>query len=104
MSTPVTLEYVRVHGLWMPCEYETHQDKVIIRCLGDIERACLDLPSQPLALVDALKQYFAAVPAPRKMVVLVPSEGVSRQYWACRQALKSALVAEIEETMDCAPG
>lgn len=44
MNSPVRLECVRVHGLYMPCEYETRQDKVIIRCLGDIERVCLDLP------------------------------------------------------------
>lgn len=102
MSTPVRLEYVGIHRMWMPCEYETRQDKVIIRCLGDIDRACLDLPRQALPLAEALEQYFAAVPLSRKMVVLVPREGVSRDQWACRQALKRYLVAEIEESLECA--
>lgn len=102
MNTPVRLDYVRVHGLWMPCEYETHQDKVIIRCLGDIDRACLDLPSQPLPLNDAVETYFAAVPLSRRMVVLVPREGVSRHRWACRQASRRDLVSEIEESLECA--
>lgn len=102
MNTPVRLECVCVHGLWMPCEYETQHDKVIIRCLGDIDRACLDLPRRWLALDEALRQYFDAVPGARKMVVLVPREGVSSDRWACRQALKRGLVAEIVESMECA--
>lgn len=101
MNAPVTLKSVRVHGLWMPCEYETHEDKVIIRCLGDIDRACLDLPHRLLTLPEALEQYFQAVPPARKMVVLVPREGISRHRWACRQAPKSHLVAEINEFLEC---
>lgn len=86
----------------MPCEYETVRDKVIIRCLGDIERVCLDLPRQWLPLEKALLQYFQAVPQSRKMVVLVPRDGVDRDRWACRQALKRDLLAEIDKTMACA--
>jgi hypothetical protein len=102
MKAPVRHQYVSIHGLWLPCEYETAQDKVIIRCLGDIDRACLDLPRQPLPLAKALEQYFAAVPPARKMVVLVPREGVGRDRWSCRQALKRDLAAEIEEHLECA--
>jgi hypothetical protein len=102
MKSPVRHEYVTVHGLWLPCEYESCQDKVIIRCLGDIDRVCLDLPRHPIPLDDALEQYFAAVPESRKMVVLVPREGVSREQWACRQALKRDLAVEIEEHLACA--
>lgn len=102
MNTPVTLESVLVRGLWMPCEYETQHGKVIIRCLGDIDRACLDLPSVPLPLCEALEQFFDAVPLSRRMVVLVPREGVSRHRWACRQATKGHLVAEITESLECA--
>lgn len=97
MNTPVRLECVCIAGLWLPCEYETQHDKVIIRCLGDIDRACLDLPRRWLALDEALRQFFDAVPQARKMVVLVPRDGVSSDRWACRQALKSNLIAEIEE-------
>ena len=102
MNTPVRLENVRLNGLWMPCEYETRQDKVIIRCLGDIERVCLDLPRHWLPLGEALRQYFDAVPQSRKMVALVPRDGVSSDRWACRQALKRDLMAEMEESMECA--
>jgi len=102
MNTPVRLECVRVHGLWLPCEYETLHDKVIIRCLGDIERVCLDLPRRWLPLDEALRQYFDAVPQSRKMVALVPRDGVSSDRWTCRQALKRDLVAETEESMECA--
>ena len=102
MNTPVRLECVCINGLWMPCEYETQHDKVIIRCLGDIERACLDLPRQWLPLDEALRQFFDHVPKSRKMVVLVPRDGVSSDRWACRQALKRDLVAEIEESTECA--
>jgi len=102
MTSPVRHEYVSIHGLWLPCDYESCQDKVIIRCLGDIDRACVDLPRKPLALREALDQYFAAVPLSRKVVVLVPRAGISRDQWACRQALKRDLVAEIEETLECA--
>jgi len=102
MNTPVRLECVSVHGLWMPCEYETRQDKVIIRCLGDIERVCLDLPRHWLPLNAALRQYFDAVPPSRRMVALVPRDGVSSELWTCRQALKSDLLAEIEESFECA--
>lgn len=102
MNSPVRLECVSVNGFWMPCEYETMQDKVIIRCLGDIERVSLDLPRQWLPLDEALRGYFDAVPPSRKMVVLVPRVGLSSDRWACRQALKRDLVVEIEESMECA--
>lgn len=102
MTAPVRIECVRVHGLWLPCEYETCQDKVIIRSLGDIDRACLDLTRRRLPLHEALEQFFAAVPESRKMVVLVPRDGVSQERWTCRQALKRDLVAEIEEHLACA--
>lgn len=102
MKTPVRLECVNVHSLWVPCEYQTLQDKVIIRCLGDIERVCLDIPRQWLLLDEALSQYFNAIPPSRKMVVLVPRDGVSSDQWPCRQALKRDLVTEIAESMQCA--
>lgn len=102
MTAPVRIECVRVRGLWLPCEYETWQDKVIIRCLGDIDRACLDLPRRRLPMDEALEQFFAAAPESRKMVVLVPRDGVSQERWACRQALKRDLAAEIEEHLACA--
>jgi hypothetical protein len=51
---------------------------------------------------EALEQFFEAVPMARKIVVLVPREGVSRDQWACRQALKRDLVAEINEFLECA--
>lgn len=102
MTAPVRIECVRVRGLWMPCEYERCQDKVIIRCLGDIDRTYLDLPRQALPMEEALEQFFEAVPMARKIVVLVPREGVSRDQWTCRQALKRDLVAEINESLECA--
>lgn len=102
MTAPVRTECVRVQGLWMPCEYERCQDKVIIRCLGDIDRTYLEIPRQPLPMDEALEQFFEAVPMARKIVVLVPREGVSRDQWACRQALKRDLVAEINEFLECA--
>lgn len=97
MTGPVRTECVCVHGLWLPCEYETCQDKVIIRCLGDIDRACLNLPRRRLHLGAALEQYFAAIPESRKMVVLVARDGVGQEHWTCRQALKRDLAVEIEE-------
>lgn len=102
MTAPIRIECVHVRGLWMPCEYERFQDKVIIRCLGDIDRTYLDLPRQPLPMEEALEQFFDAVPMARKIVVLVPREGVSRNQWTCRQALKRNLVAEINESLECA--
>lgn len=99
MNPPLRIDYVSIHGLWMPCEYERCQDKVIIRCLGDVDRACLELPCQPMLFDEAVGQYFAAVPSARKMVVLVPRVDIALDRWACRQVLKHDLVAEIQESL-----
>lgn len=102
MAGTVKVLNVRVCGYWLPCEFESHRAGALIRCLGDVDSADLQLRQRADSLADAAQAYFDAIPEDRKLVVLVPQDDVPDELWPCRQVLKKTLLAEIQRRNEVA--